>query len=121
MQRKSCGSVKLFYPVSREKVLALLRERLPHLAEALPLERVVLFGSCAKGRHTAFSDVDLLVVYRGPSREDAFRLVRTVLKIPGLEPHIYTSEEARTLSGVLRRMLEGGIVVYPEGRDGPEA
>lgn len=97
-----------------------MREQLPRLAEELPLEYVVLFGSYAKDRYTAFSDVDLLVVYREPSREDAFRLVRTILKIPGLEPHVYTLEEARTLSGVLRRMVEGGIVVYPEGKDGPE-
>lgn len=82
-------SVRVSYPkFSRDVLLAMLGERLPRLAERLPLVRVVLFGSWAAGRHTAASDVDLLVVYMGHPREDAFGIVKTTLGTPGLEPDL---------------------------------
>lgn len=91
----------------------MLRERLPLLAGRLPLVRVVLFGSWAAGRHTAASDVDLLVVYQGDTREDAFGVVKTSLAIPGLEPHVYTEREVETMRDRLARMTAGGIVLFP--------
>ena len=48
-----------------ERLLDLLRKRISALEGKLPLKRVVLFGSYAKGRQTVASDVDLLVVYTG--------------------------------------------------------
>lgn len=91
----------------------MLRERLPLLDERLPLVRVVLFGSWAAGRHTPASDVDLLVIYRGEQREEAFRVVKTTLALPGLEPHVYTHHEAETMRNRLARMAAGGIVLFP--------
>ena len=53
MQRPSSPSVRISYPrCSREGLIRMLRERLPLLAERLPLVRVVLFGSWAAGRVT---------------------------------------------------------------------
>ena len=92
----------------------MLRERLPLLGKRLPLVRVVLFGSWSTGRHTPASDVDLLVIYRGEQREDAFRVVKTTLALPGLEPHVYTQHEAETMQNRLARMTAGGIVLIPE-------
>jgi predicted nucleotidyltransferase len=89
--------------------VSLLRKRLPLLAERLPLVRVVLFGSWAHGRQTVASDVDLLVVYRGPRRDDAFREIKLTLGIPGLEPHVYTEEEATLAHPRLARMTAGGV------------
>ena len=72
-------------------------------------------SSHGEGRRTymplewRFSDVDLLVVYAGSTRDDAYRLVRRTLDIPGLEPHIYTSEEAAQLRPMLDRMLRDGV------------
>ncbi|MEW6718215.1 MAG: nucleotidyltransferase domain-containing protein [Chloroflexota bacterium] len=83
------------------------------LAEHLPLKRVWLFGSWAKGRATVFSDIDLLVVYSDPPREDAYSLAKSILKIRGLEPHLYTEEQAEALKKTVKRMTEGGIVLYP--------
>lgn len=76
--------------------------------------RVVLFGSWASGRHTAASDVDLLVVYGGEAREDAFRIVKTTLAVPGLEPHVYALREAEAARDRLDRMTSGGVVLFPE-------
>ena len=77
MHGPSSSSVQIFYrPRSRSDIMALLRERLPALAAVLPLQRVVLFGSTAQERHTVASDIDLLAVYRGEPRPDAYMLVR---------------------------------------------
>lgn len=85
MPVKYYGSVKVFYPeLSREELVARLRGAMPALQEALPVTRVVLFGSWAKGRATAFSDVDLMVLYKDPPRDDAFRLVK--MAVPGARP-----------------------------------
>ncbi|MBC7098055.1 nucleotidyltransferase domain-containing protein [Candidatus Bipolaricaulota bacterium] len=117
MRKRSSSSVKVFYPrLSREDVVRLLRERLPGLARELPLVKAVLFGSYARGDYTVGSDIDLLVVYSGPPRDDAYVLVRKELAIPGLEPHVYSQREYRQMGEVGRRMEAGGIVVY-EGKE----
>jgi len=84
MPNRSSSSVRVVYPrFSREELVERLRRDVPSLAEALPLKRVVLFGSWASGRATAHSDIDLLVVYTGPSREDAYKTVRQCMPLRG--------------------------------------
>jgi predicted nucleotidyltransferase len=110
MPIRSSGSVKVSYPpTSRAQLVALLRERLPALAAVLPVKRAVLFGSWATDRATAFSDVDLLVVYDGPPRDDAYKTVRRCLDVRGLEPHVYAETEAANLRPTLDRMTRAGI------------
>ena len=76
-RRRSSASVRVFYPRrARDEVIGLARDRLAALAEHLPPERFVLFGSYARGNYMVASDVDLVVVYRGPRREDALALVK---------------------------------------------
>jgi len=113
MPSKSFGSVRVFSPpFDLLTLLRLLDEGVKELAEKLPLRRVVLFGSWAKGRATAFSDIDLLVIYADPPREDAFRIVRRTINLRGLEAHVYAESEARQIEGTLKRMTEGGIVLF---------
>ena len=112
MPNTSSGSVKVFYPLfNREELLALLRRRIPPLQSKLPLRRVVLFGSYARGRQTAASDIDLLIVYAGEPREDAYALVRRTLNIRGLQPHLYTQQEYEQVRATVERMVRGGIPV----------
>lgn len=112
MPKASSSSVRVFSPpFSREELVTLLRQRLPSLRTKLPLRRVVLFGSYASGRQTAASDVDLLVVYDGPPRADAFALVKRTLGIRRLEPHVYALEESDRLSPTLERMVRDGIPI----------
>lgn len=114
MPKKSTGSVRIFYPpFDGQGVEHLLRRLLPALDARLPLVKVVLFGSYARGNYTVASDVDLLVVYAGPPRSDAFGLVKVCLAVPRLEPHVYAEEEYRRHVGVLARMTEGGRTLWP--------
>jgi len=117
--------VKVFSPpFDLPTLLRLLDVRVKELAKKLPLRRVVLFGSWAKGRATAFSDIDLLVIYADPPREDAYKVVRRTIDLRGLEAHVYAESEARQIEKTLKRMTEGGIVLLdvpesPEQRVAP--
>jgi hypothetical protein len=73
---------------------------------------VVLFGSYAKGTYTVGSDVDLLVVYRGESRPDAYALVKRALSVPRLEPHVYTEAEYEAVASTVNRMVQGGVTLF---------
>jgi predicted nucleotidyltransferase len=112
MPKTSSASARAVYPrFSLDELVADLRNRLPSLAEKLPIQRVVLFGSWAHGRFTAYSDFDVLVVYRGPAQADAYRTVRLSIPLRGLEPHVYGEDEAESLRSTLDRMIEGGITL----------
>jgi len=116
MPQRSSGSVKVFYPPwTREALLVRLREGVAALREVLPLVRVVLFGSYARGRQTVASDIDLLVVYAGAVRGDAYALVRRTLDLRRLEPHVYAEEEYAQVSATLECMVQDGITVYSAG------
>jgi len=116
MRPRSSGSVKVFYPPwNREALLARLREGVTALREVLPLARVVLFGSYARSRQTVASDIDVLVIYAGAVRSDAYGLVRRALALRRLEPHVYAEEEYTQVSETLERMVQDGITVYSTG------
>ena len=113
MPNTSSRSANVSWPTrTREDILASIRAALPGLREALPVVRVVLFGSYTTDRATVASDVDLLVVYEGASREDAFATIKKAIPVRGLEPHAYTVEEAAKQQDLLARMTRDGIVVW---------
>jgi len=117
MQNKSFSSVKVFYPLfNREELLVLLRQRIPALRRKLPLKRVALFGSYAKGKQTVASDIDLLVTYAGKPRADAYALVKRALNIRRLEPHVYAEEEYEQAKMTVERMIRDGISIVPGER-----
>lgn len=121
MQRRSLGSVRIFYPeFDREEILRILSERLKALDAKLPLIRVVLFGSHAKGNYTVASDVDLLIVYKGKPRADAYAIAKKILDIPRLEPHPYSQAEYEKMKRVISRMSEAGIVLLSQGQEEQE-
>ena len=113
MPVRSSGSVKLFYPrFDGQTLVEALRRGLVELSERMPLKRVVLFGSWAQGRATAFSDIDLLVIYSDPPRGDAYQEVRRCMEIPGLEPHVYSETEAAQRRETLAKMTANGVVLF---------
>ena len=110
MQKESSSSVKVTFPaLRREELVDRLRQDVASLAADLPLRRAVLFGSWALGRATAYSDIDVLVVYADPPRDDAYRVVRCFLTLRGTEPHVYAEEEAKLIEDVLHRMTLDAI------------
>lgn len=115
MRSESSDSVKIFWPpFSRAELILLLRDNVERLASVLPLQRATLFGSWAIGRATAFSDVDVLVVYQGAPRGDAYDIAWKALHphIRGLEVHVYAQSEAEALSPTLERMTRDGVELF---------
>jgi predicted nucleotidyltransferase len=110
MPQRSSSSARVFYPEhDTAELVSTLRERLGDLKGRLPLTRAVLFGSYARGEYTAASDVDVLLVYEGEERPDAYALSKRILKIRRLEPHLYTEDQYRAMGDTVRRMIKGGI------------
>jgi predicted nucleotidyltransferase len=113
MPRKSSSSVRISYPrFDTAWLVRALGDRVDRLAAKLPLRRVVLFGSYAKGTYTVASDVDLLVVYGGEPRPDAYALVKRTLDIPRLEPHLYTEGECQAMASTVARMTDPGVEIF---------
>lgn len=53
--------------MNRQRVLELLAEHKPHLAERYGVTQLAVFGSIARGVADADSDVDVLVAFDGPA------------------------------------------------------
>ena len=84
-------------------------------------ERVILFGSAARGDVGSTSDLDLLVVRRDarPPVERGFDLHRRAQPTVAVDLLDYTPEEleaARSTSSFVRRILSEGRVVYDRSR-----
>jgi len=115
MPIRSSTSVRVFYPkFDQGYLLRILPERLKILQRELHLLRVVLFGSYAKGNFTVGSDVDLLIVYKGGKRADAYAVAKRTLNIPQLEPHLYSEDEYKEMEGIINKMSDGGILILSE-------
>ena len=113
MPRTSSSTVKVFYPkYNREDIIEMLQEALPRLQEKLSLKSVALFGSYATGNFTVASDIDLLVVYNGIERDDAYALCKKTFGIPHLEPHVYSEREYEEMKPTINRMIKGGVVLF---------
>lgn len=116
---KSSSSVQVFYPeYNREEVLRLLNRGVETLRARLTLLLVALFGSYARGDYTVASDIDVLVVYGGRPREDAYSAVKKSLDLGGVEPHVYSESEYREMRGTVDRMLRDAVTLFrAEGFD----
>jgi hypothetical protein len=91
---KAMSQVRVTYPaLSRVDVVERLRKARASLEKKLPISRMILFGSYAQDRYTAGSDIDVIVVYRGHERDDAYKTVVDEIGLPRLEARVYTERE----------------------------
>ena len=51
---------------TKEEIIQILRRELPYLKEKYGVEKIVLYGSFAKGTHKKKSDIDILVDIKRP-------------------------------------------------------
>ena len=111
--KKLSSSVQVFYPkFNKEEIIQAIGKDLENLKRELPLLLVVLFGSYAKGNYTVASDMDLLVIYEGEEKNEAYAIVKRTLNIPRLEPHVYSEYEFEQMKDVVEKMIKGGIILY---------
>jgi len=115
MREGSSSSVQVFYPkLNRRQLIEALTERIGKLEKLLPVVKVILFGSYAKGTYTVASDIDLLIVYEGRPQKGAYAVAKRALGLPRLEVHLYTAEEYAALRETIDRMTAEGVVLYPK-------
>jgi predicted nucleotidyltransferase len=117
---KIMARVRVTYPaLNRVEVVERLRKACISLERKLPISRIVLFGSYAQDRYTAGSDIDIIVVYKGRERDDAYKIIVDEVKLPRLEPRVYTEEEFSALMAesprFARALAEEGIVITRSG------
>ncbi|OPY61671.1 MAG: Nucleotidyltransferase domain protein [Pelotomaculum sp. PtaU1.Bin065] len=95
------------------------------VADELQLDKVILFGSYAKGTQREFSDLDLALFSekygQGCNHIDESVKVMELFEdfeIQGVEPHLYTLSEIDKASqcSMLGEILKTGIVVYERKR-----
>lgn len=115
MPRASSGSARIFYPdFSQEEVIERIREVASSLKEELGLVRVALFGSYATGRHTASSDIDILIVYeeRNCEEKNVYKKIMKSLTLPRVELHIVSRREYEQI-----RRSKWMEIIEKEGKD----
>jgi predicted nucleotidyltransferase len=98
-----------------------LDEILQKIIDAYKPEKVILFGSSARGNCDAKSDIDLVVVAKSEERFIQ-RLVKSakILPYPGLDILIYTPQEIENMLEVenpfIKRVFKEGKVIYEKCR-----
>jgi len=81
-------------------------------------ERIVLFGSYARGAQKKYSSLDILIVARTdmPFYDRLKRAIKISKGDPPVEPLVYTPAELNTLltqgDGFAERMVHEGILLY---------
>ncbi|MGB9775791.1 MAG: nucleotidyltransferase domain-containing protein [Anaerolineae bacterium] len=102
-------------------VEALIAETVRRIVEILHPQRVILFGSRARGEARPDSDIDLLVIARSsePRYCRAVPLYGALSDIPiAMDIIVYTPEEVEEWSGVRQAFvttaLREGIVLYED-------
>jgi len=90
--------VRVTYPaLTREQVIERLKQAQVNLERKLRVSRIILDGSYAEGRYTAGSDIDVIVIYEGEERPDAYKIVMEEVGLPRLEPKTYTADQFNAL------------------------
>ena len=76
----------------------------------MDLVKVFLLGSYAKNRYTVASNIDLLVIYE-KKKKDVYAIVKKIIDLPMLQPHVYSKEEYERME-VIKKMEKDGIIIY---------
>jgi uncharacterized protein len=84
----------------------------------LSIERVIIFGSYAKGKAGKWSDIDVALVskdFTGVRFYDRKRLNRYLVKTDSrIEPHPFTTEDFSRDNLFVDQILKDGIEIYTQ-------
>lgn len=97
----------------------LVRKVVERIIESVRAEKIILFGSRAKGRAGPESDIDLLIVYSGSkSKREVKVAIHKLFEHPdfSLDVFVLTPEELefqrRVANTLAREATEQGVVCY---------
>ena len=89
------------------------------VVEKYPIEKVILFGSYARGDASNTSDIDLVVESRGRLlNRKIFALGGELLDILPVRVDVYDILEIANPSAMYENILKEGVVIYDVSRQG---
>jgi len=84
-------------------------------------EKIILFGSAARGDYHADSDIDLLIIKQSHKKrvyriKEIFEFLRAVRRIYPLDPIVYTPDEIKERLSLgdyfIKRIMTEGEILY---------
>ena len=90
-----------------------IKEKLLPIFNAIPVERAILFGSCANGKSTRTSDVDILIDSKGKIRGiDFFGVLEDITEVLSVPVDLIEASQIIDGGRAQREISETGIVIY---------
>lgn len=116
VRKKSYGSAKVFW-LDREAALESIKEAARAIKSSHPeVEEMVLFGSLAEGRATAFSDADILIIVSESAKRFIDRRADFIDYFQGIglniDLFVSTRREIEQNSSFLSRCVKQGIPLH---------
>lgn len=94
--------------MTREEVVAVLKDRLEEIRQRFSVRSISLFGSVVRGEARHDSDIDVLVVFEGKPTFDAFMDLQFYLEdLLGARVDLVTENALRPQ---VRRAIEGELL-----------
>ena len=99
-----------------QEILSLTTDYINKLKQKIPVEKVVLFGSYARGDYTEDSDVDLAVfssAFNNMTRVDGltFLLMQALDYQIDIQPQPYTMQDYIERTGLVDEIIKTGIEI----------
>ncbi len=111
----SIEKLRVEYKSLLEESINILKERLKD-----KVEKIIVFGSYAKGRRDLCTDLDILIVMESNKPYiERLRELYSILTLPvDVDILCYTPDEFRIMSskGFLREAVKDGVVVYERSK-----
>jgi predicted nucleotidyltransferase len=97
-----------------ESIQKIIEDYVVKLSKVIPIERVIIFGSYAKGNPHEYSDVDIAIFsdyFKNMSRVDGiyFLLLNAMDYDIDIEPQPFTIEEYNHPIGIVSEIVKTGI------------
>jgi len=90
-----------------------IKEKLEPIFNSVPVERVILFGSYAKGCPTQTSDVDILMDSKGKIRGiDFFGVLDDITEALHMPVDLFEASQIIDGGRAQREIAETGVVIY---------
>jgi len=92
-----------------------LRDTISPVARDLGLQRVIVFGSYARGEQTECSDIDLIIDSGGSFRGgQLFYAIGKMLKVLPIQADIFELSEVKKPSETYTNIMRDGVVIYEQ-------
>jgi len=98
-----------------EAISRTIEDYVNDVKNAMPIDKVFLFGSFAKGSASTHSDIDLCFFSQSFENQDTFNVVRELFRLSrkygdfDIEPHVFSSSDLETDNPFVKEVLRTGI------------